>query len=313
LKPRLERSLRDPVTTFDSARDRAFAALLLSDAQALTTLVGTWWRKQAAPALRSGSRIIDHRDIYPFMELAHALRDNLQIDLRDDILPVFRDLPLRRLLSYYPASLPSPENDFRIPNYSGKGEPDLRLAALTRSGEFALIAFESNAQEMQFLQGWLLLDRFVLKGPFGCPYEFLWANPYQPGLPFEKLPLSMHDSRTGTLLIRSSWGEDATWMGLINGQTQLFRDGELKPASLRDPLQVGTAMILPGAPTAREFRVAGTAPDVWYLTGMKPSTSFDIEVDDEEMTDGRTDRGGILTLKFPRKGGQAVYIHPPRL
>ena len=57
------------------------------------------------------------------------------------------------------------------------------------------MAYESNAQEMQFLQGWLLLDRFALKSAFGAPYEFLWANPYQPGLPFDKLPLTLHDSR----------------------------------------------------------------------------------------------------------------------
>jgi len=313
LRTRLERALRDPAaSSFAAGRDRAFAAMVLSDAAALNQLINVWWRKNLAPALVSGNRRIDHADIYPFLELAHAIRDNLQIDLRDDILPVFRDLALRRLLGYYPASWPAPENDYRIPYFTGKGEPDLRLAALTRAAEFALVAYESNAQEMQFLQGWLSLDRFVLKSSFGVVYEFLWANPYQPGLPFEKLPLSLHEPRTGTLLIRSSWDEDATWLGFIDGSAQLFRDGQIRPAPLRDPLVIGTAMLLSGAPTAREFRVAGSAPDIWYLIGLKPSANFDVEVDDEDMTDLTSDRGGIAKIQFTRKNGQAVYLHPPR-
>ncbi len=313
LKGRLERALKEPPpTTFSAARDRTFAAVVLADAATLSQIVNQWWRKTTAPALVAGSRRLEHADIYPFLEIAHAIRDNLQIDVRDDILPVFKDLALRRLLSYYPAGWPAPENDYRIPYFSGKGEPDLKLASLTRASEFALVAFESNAQEMQFLQGWLLLDRFVLKSPFGAPYELLWANPYQPGLPFEKLPLSLHEPRTGTILIRSSWEEDATWLGFMDGSAQLFRDGQIRSAPLRDPLVIGDAMLLAGPPTEREFRVAASAPGVWYLIGLKPSTNFDVEVDDEEMFDITSDRGGIAKLDFTRKSGQAVYFHEPR-
>ena len=298
--------------TFAQARDRVFAAVELEDAASLQAIVEGWWRKSVAPALNDGSRVLETVDMYPFMEMAHALRDNLQIDMRDDIRPVFRDLALRRLLTYYPASYPAPENDYRIPSYDGKGDPDLKLSALTRTSEFALVAYESNAQEMQFLQGWLMLDRFALKSAFGAPYEFLWANPYQPGLPFDKLPLTLHDSRAGMLFARSSWEEDATWFSFRNGTGQLFRDGQIRPAPLKDPLVVGPAMILSGPAQSREFRVAGSAPEEWFLIGFPPRTDFDIEIDDEEMTDSNTDRGGILKLEFTRRVGQAVYVHVPR-
>ena len=36
-------------------------------------------------------------------------------------------------------------------------------------------------------------DHFLMRGPFGSPYEFLWANPYQPGLSYYHVPLVLHD------------------------------------------------------------------------------------------------------------------------
>ncbi|MBC7928482.1 MAG: hypothetical protein H7039_22800, partial [Bryobacteraceae bacterium] len=269
LKLRLERSLKErPSGSFASARDRTFAALVLNDSPALNQIVNVWWRANVAKALREGSREITHADLYPFTEMIHAIRDNLQVEMREDILPVFKTLAHARLLSYYPASFPAAENEYRIPYFTGKGEPDLRLAALNRAAEFALVSYESNAQEMQFLQGWLLLDRFVLKNAFGAPYEFLWANPYQPGLPFQKTPLLLHEERSGTLFARSSWEEDAEWLGVFGGLGQLFRDGQVQPAPLLKPLEIGSAMILSGSRTEREFQVPDSTPDHWFLLGL---------------------------------------------
>jgi hypothetical protein len=45
---------------------------------------------------------------------------------------------------------------------------------------------------------------------------------------------------------------------------------------------------------------------------MKPETAWDVEVDDEDMYDARTDRGGILALEISRAANQSVVIHPPR-
>ena len=158
---RLRQFLSQPVKDFEAARDHAFASLVVGDGRALASIVQSWWRKATAPALNSGTRTLTHRDFYPFVELAHVIRDNVQVDLRDDIPAVFRDLALERILSYYPAPWPAAENDYRIPWFAGKGDPDLKIASLTRAGEMALVAFESNAQEMQFLQGWIMHDRLL--------------------------------------------------------------------------------------------------------------------------------------------------------
>ena len=45
------------------------------------------------------------------------------------------------------------------------------------------------------LQGWLMHDSFMLKSTFGAPYEFLWANPYQPGLSYYPRAAGLPQSR----------------------------------------------------------------------------------------------------------------------
>ncbi|MBC8165789.1 MAG: hypothetical protein H7Y20_07950 [Bryobacteraceae bacterium] len=71
-------------------------------------------------------------------------------------------------------------------------------------------------------------------------------------------------------------------------------------------------MMLTGSPGAREFRLTGTAPEHWYLLNMRPGATFDVEVDDEGITEVSSDRGGIVALKFAERAGQSVYVHEPR-
>lgn len=313
LSKRLQQAIAAPAPKdLGAARDRAFAGLVLGDGRALRELVTTWWRELTAPALVRGERQISHTELYPLMELLHTVRDNLQIDMRDDILPVFKDLAVERVLGYYPAVWPAAENEYRIPYYSGKGDPDLKTSALNRVGEMALVAFENNAQESQFLQGWLMHDRFVLRGAFGAPYEYLWANPYQPGLPYEKLPLRYHNPRTGTLLLRSTWNDDATWVGWFGSSGQMFSDGRIGPLQLKKPLEIGETVLLTGNRTMTRVLLPKDSPDQWFIVGLKPQTTYDIETDDEGMIDAKTDRAGILNLQPRRRTGQSMFVHEPR-
>jgi hypothetical protein len=48
------------------------------------------------------------------------------------------------------------------------------------------------------------------------------------------------------------------------------------------------------------------------MIGLQPASSFDVETDDEDLRELRTDRGGIAKLEFTRKDGQAVYLHKQR-
>ena len=317
LRGRLEKALTQPIASVATARDRAFAAIALADqapqasARALQELVEKWWRGTVTPKLREGGSV-NRQDTYPLFELLHVLRDNLNVDLRDDAGAYFKELPLFQILSYYPAPFPSPENEFRIPFFTSDGEPDLKQAALSRAAELAMVAYDGNLLENQFIQGWVLQDRFLMRGTFGIVYEFLWANPYQPGLSFHHLPNLYHDKRGGRLFVRSTWEEDASYFCYYDGQIQFFEEGARKRLVMKGntaPVQVGGVSLFSGqspmkftVEPVKEEREPGeravSHKQYYFLVGMKPNVRFDVEVDDEELLEASTDAGGILALTF---------------
>jgi hypothetical protein len=214
------------------------------------------------------------------------------------------------LMSYYPAVFPAAENDYRIPVGHETGEPDLQRAALSRAAELSMVAFDTNAPESQFLQGWLMNDAFVMRGTFGVPYEFLWANPYQPGLSYYHVPLVLHDKLNGRLFVRSSWDDSAAWLGFFDGEVQLFRDGKvatLDAQTAPGPLPLEEALVL-FSNSAGKFRAAVQEDEQVFVLGLKPLHKYDIEVEGEELREGETDIGGILELELPPNTEVAVRM-----
>lgn len=311
LAAKLERGLsaapaKEAQTDIRQQRSRVFAAIALADRlpdhgeSVMKPLVEQWWRGDIAKKLKAGVSAIPRDRTYAFMELLHAVRDSLNIDLREDAPDYFKSLPTDHLEGHYPAPYPTPENDFRIPVYVRDGEPDLNDAALSRAAEFAMVAYDSNALENQYLQGWLMQDRFLMRGGFGVPYEFLWANPYQPGLSYFRMPLVYHDSLTGHFFARTSWDEDATWVGYFDGHLQTFNDGKietLKAGAATEPVHVGEAVILSArAKDATRFRADSEAV---FVLNLAPHAHYDVEIDDQELREGETDSGGTMVLTLP--------------
>ena len=137
-------------------------------------------------------------DAYPLFELLHAVRDNTIIDLREVLPPVLQGFPDRAPDELLPGGLSRARTrEYHIGAEPKTGEPDLRLAALSRAAELAMVAYDVNSAESQVLQGWLMHDKFILKSTFGAPYEFLWANPYQPGLSYYHVPAGLSQSGFG--------------------------------------------------------------------------------------------------------------------
>ena len=254
-------------------------------------------------------------DSYALLEILHVVRDNCDIDLRDAAVQFFKDLPMVHLLSHYPASFPAGENEYRIPaTLRPTSEPDLRQAALSRAAELSMVAFDSNGPGSQILQGWLLNDNFLLRGTFGAPYEFLWANPYQPGLSYYHAPLFVHDELFGRLFVRSSWEESATWLGYFDGELQLFENGQaavVDPHLDAEPLPLSAAVILFGA-HSQKFKVAVAGDEPVFVVGLKPRQNDLVEVDNEEMTEEQTDPGGILPLDLPHHAETGVRFREAR-
>ncbi len=297
-----------------AVRSRALALIAISEdapelsQRELKRLVVEWWRAGVAPGLKDGSRTIPHEQMYALFELLHALRDNLQIDLREAAPKYFTQLAAWHLLSHYPATFPAAENEYRIPAFAGDGQPDLDQAALARAAQLAMVAYDTNAREVQYVQGWIMHDRFLLRGTFGIVYEFLWANPYQPGLSYYHLPLVYHDARSGHLFVRSSWEDNATWFGLFDKQMQIFEDGRIQVLNAKDnrkPLTLGDVTIVFSPNFSQSLQPSGR----FFVVGLKPRTTYDVEVNVEETSQMQTGASGVLEFAFPPDSAADVHIH----
>ncbi len=300
--------------TAGEMRSRALAAVALYDEvpdvppRELRRIVREWWEGKISPAFESGRDPFARDDGYALLELLFAIRENTNIDLRATAPRAFKSLPLARLMSYYPAAYQAPENDFRIGVEDKTGEPDVKVAALSRAADLALVDYDPNAAESQSLQGWLMHDSFAMRGPFGAPYEFLWANPYQPGLSYYHLPLAWHDAQFGRLFARSSWDDDAAWFGYFDGVAQKFENGRPTVLNPRDgAVRLGPVAVFLGR-SAGKLRVSVGEGGAVFLAGLQPRRTYQVEVDDEEVYEAATDPGGILELDLPQGKEVGVRI-----
>ena len=312
LAARMQKLMNDTANdeNIPAIRSRMLAAVALFDEvpqtpqKELDRDVRQWWRGKIVPALKSGRDVIPRDDAYPLLELFHALRDTTNVDLREAAPGYFKDFPIEHLMSYYPAAFPGPENDYYIGVERKPDEPDLRLATFSRIADLAMVAFDVNAPETQVLQGWLMHDKFMLRGTLGAPYEFLWANPYQPGLSYYHVPLIYYNPDYGHLYVRSSWEESAAWFGYFNGVTQSFSDGQLavvNPKQGGKPVSFGEALVCFGAGTG-QFQFNLGDEEAVFVVGLEPKRTYRIEVDDEEMYEAATDQGGILHIEDVPRG-----------
>jgi hypothetical protein len=305
LAAKLQEGLSQPATNMTGQNARALAAIALADRLpdagdgALREIV-RWWR---------GQKSFAREEQYPLFEFLHAIRDNTKVDLRESAGAYFNELPLDYVAGFYPASFPGPENDFRIPVYVGTGDPDATRATWARAAGLAMVAYDTNALNYQYVQGMLMADRFMMRGGLGAPYEFLWANPYQPGLAYQTLPLAYHDPATGHVFARTSWEEDATWVGYYEASLQMFRDGGrqvLRPGSLAAPLRVGDAVVT--VPRDPEMVKEHLDARMMFVLGLRAQAEYGVEIDDQELDFLLTDVGGTLVVRAPSDTDAEVLI-----
>jgi hypothetical protein len=319
LVARLAAALDGRESGIQAVRARVLAALALYDVRprqaesALRQAIEECWRGEMLPRLRSNENPFEQRaDLYAMVELLHVVRDNLRLDLREGAERWFDELPALQILSYYPQPWPAPENEYHVPAYWGDGEPNLAEAALSRAAELALVAYDANAQPHQFLQGWLIQDRFQLKSELGCVYEFLWANPYQPGLSYSYMPDLFHGR--GQLLVRSSWDEDATWFWYDGRRAQAFIKGRRASVTAGVAVELGAVRVFLWKPGLR-FET-GWLPDpepdekrvdeLAYIVGLPAGQALEVEVEHAKPYEARADQGGILELRF--KAGRRLGV-----
>jgi len=300
-------------------RSVALAAIALFDHipqspnRELQRITRTWWERKIAPALNAGKSVVPRDDAYALWELLHGLRDSTNLDLRESARKFFKEYPIEHLMSYYPAPYPGTDNDYRIGVTLKSGDPDIQLATLSRAADLAMVAFDTNAEDSQYLQGWLMHDNFMLRGALGAPYEFLWANPYQPGLSYMHVPLIFHSEASGHLFVRSDWEDTAEWFGYFDGAAQLFREGRRISINVKTPaapLSLASAVIAWGSPAPKLRVQLGEDQHAVILVGLTPSRPYQVEVDDEEVFEQSTDSGGVLVIDVPPGKEIGVRVRP---
>jgi hypothetical protein len=306
------------VTSINDVRGqnaRVFAAIALADRlpdqgnAVLSEIVQNWWRAEIVPQLAAGRAVLPREQRYALYEMLHVLRDNIKVDLRESAAGYFKDLPLAHMTGHYPAPFTGAENEFLVPVYLHDGDPDPADAAMSRAAALAMVAYDTNAPDSQLLQGWLIRDRFIMRGSLGSVYEFLWANPYQPGLNYDHAPLVFHEPYTGEVFARTSWDEDATWIGYFDGRVQLFQNGRLqtlRQGAAVSPVQVGTATLTSApAKNSAQFHVAN---ETLFVLGLAPRSEYAVEIDDQELELLDTDAGGTLSVPISGNGEVGVRV-----
>lgn len=275
--------------------------------QALAGLLGTHWNADVRPALESGRLTDDGASLIAVLEASLAVRHNLETDLLRPATEALAALVRTRLLSYYPVDIETSEGLARRPSRFGRDDAQAAIQApLYRIAELLLVAYESNLREFQFIQGWVRDDHYLLRSPMAAPYEFLWGNPYLPGLTPQSAPTLAHDALRGRLYGRMDWQRPTAWIGYADERLELLAgDGASASDSLEglSPMYFPDAVVVPVQPPARfvlAWQPPGTAPPEVaqiYLIGLRAGETYGLKVGGRPARLVQAGAGGILVLR----------------
>lgn len=176
------------------------------------------------PLPRSYDRAVlrNPADLYALCEYLIVVRATTHNDVREMNANFFRVLPKEFLLSLKPQQIEHPDWMAHI-------------AAL------ALVAVDPNLEGSQFLQGWALEENQTLRDGPGAAYEFLWADPYLPGIAYRNLDSWAYDP-AGRLFARTNWEADSCWLAI---DSTGMRQENCPPAALNSKQAFGSLMLVP--------------------------------------------------------------------
>jgi hypothetical protein len=183
--------INGPIHRYTMARDFLFARIAADKPVSAYTEEE---RKPFVDELQRGA-FTDPQQLYAACEFLMTYRTAERVDLREDATRFFSDLPTEILLSLKPDKVEHPD-------------------WMTHIAALALVAVDPNLQGSQFLQGWAMEDRQMIREGPGVAYELLWADPYLPGVGYQNLDPWVYDSEAGRLFARTDWTPQACWIAV---------------------------------------------------------------------------------------------------
>jgi hypothetical protein len=149
--------------------------------------------RQLTRSLEEGA-FTDARALYAACEHLIALRATEQDDPREDSPRFFSELPIEFLLSLRPEQIEHP-------------------GWMTHIAALALVAVDPNLEASQYVQSWAMEERQMIREGPGVAYEFLWADPYLPGVGYQNLDPWILDA-SGRLFARTNWDAASCWIAI---------------------------------------------------------------------------------------------------
>jgi len=222
-------------------------------------------KKVLAEKLRTGN-FEDPGELYAAFEYLSAAKTVEHTDLREDDPRFFSSLPVELLLSLKPKQVEHPDWQ-------------------THAAALALVSLDPNLDSSQFLQAWAIEDRQTVHEGEGVAYEFLWGDPYLPGVGYQNLDPWFYDESRGTLVGRSDWMPSACWIRIRPGKVE----GELCASDWETKnLVLGRLTLVPklDACVKLPHRDATQSMIIWKAPPRSKLTYMDGKVQETTTVDG---------------------------
>ena len=212
-------------------------------------------------------------------ELYAALEFSAAKNARGD----FSDTAANYLLSFHPAEL---------------DHPNWRQHIIA----LALVSLDPNAQVSQFLQGWAMEDRFTIRDGPGVAYEFLWANPYLPGVSYQNMDPWVYDEK-GLLLARGGWSQSACWIEVTAAATS---QQNCPPGWESQTVVFGHLTLIPMTDKCAPVERAADRKESCILWKLKPHAKV-AYTEDNQSRSSEADAAGMW--RVPSDVGGKVCVH----
>lgn len=222
------------------------------------------------PALENGA-FRNPSTLYAACEYLLSIRATQHRDAREDNPQFFAQLPTEFLLSLKPAQINRPD-------------------WMTHVAALALIAVDPNLEASQYLQSWAIEDRQMIREGPGVAYEFLWADPYLPGVGYQNLEPWVYDTN-GRLFARSNWNSDACWVSI---STYGVEEENCPPGWRDHPARFGRMTLIPMTARCQDLpSVASNETILLWRLNPRQSVSYR---EGKQQHSERADAAGLLRV-----------------
>jgi len=215
--------------------------------------------------------------LYSLYEAIAAMQTNFHTDLRRENSDLFSQLPAVFLLSLSPEQLQQP-------------------AWRTRMAGLIMVNVDPNLQASSFVQGWAMEDPKQQKEGPGVAYEFLWADPYLPGLGYFNMEPWVYLRDSGFLIARINWEPEACSIKQTPGK---FESAHCDANVQSRPTNFGKLLLLPISEPC--ISVKSDPSRTTILSGLRPGSEVSWKTDGNTRT-GIADASGLLRLPFDAVG-----------